>query len=1056
MFFTEDKLERRIQELEPYRYVNPIKLSKFKFQLDVDGGIGEYPPQDGEWSSILVGDYWSGWDTYVWLASEVELPSEWAGHQVVGLFDFGKIGQETNLGFEALLFLNGKPYQGVDSNHVEVLFPNDMSGAAHSLHFRLWSGLHGKGKRVEQEHKIQQAEIACLEELTDDLYFTGKAVIETIHVLDKNSAQRMELLKALDQAFLQIDWTYPGSDRFYQSVAEACDVLHSRLEHMHNNHPITVNCIGHTHIDVAWLWRLKHTREKAARSFSTVLRLMEKYQEYTFLQTQPQLYDYIKKDYPEIYEQIKERIKEGRWEAGGAMWLEADCNIPSGESLVRQILQGTSFFRDEFGVECRNLWLPDVFGYSWALPQILKKSGIDSFMTTKISWSQYNQMPHDTFYWRGIDGTEILTHFITTPVVNDHVKRYCYNGHITPYTVSGIWERYQDKNINQDLLLAYGYGDGGGGVNREMLEMRRRLEDMPGLPKVVTSRSDDYFEELKETVNKTDQYVHTWDGELYLELHRGTYTSQAFIKQVNRELELLSRQVEWLGVLTSVQQLNWSSYKKERLKRAWEIILRNQFHDIIPGTSIPEVNEDCASEYKVAKELLHTVWHENAGVLVQSTANQETDGDQHGEVVTIFNSDSWSRSDVISIPKFVNDSSGSWYDVNGEELECVLGEEAWLVHVKEMPSMGYTSLTFKGEGVPTGSSDAFETMSEAKAIMTPFYKVEWNDLGQITRMYDREAGREVLAEEACGNVFQVFENKPLRGDAWGIDLFYQEKMKEVVELQSFEIKEMNALQLILHLKWNYGNSMIEQDVILYAENRRIDFRTTVDWYQREELLKVAFPVDVRATEATYDIQFGNVKRPTHWNTSWDYARFETVGHFWADLSESGYGVGLLNNSKYGYDIKDNVIRLTLLNSPIVPDPHADQGRHAFTYSLLPHTGDWREGSVVQEAWKLNNPVRVEAGMPVKAQLSLFHCSLDHVMIDAVKQAEDDEETVVIRLHEYAGSRGHVEICSDLPIHSWRECNLMEQPIEDRNDQSPFTFSIKPYEIKTFLLRMGGI
>ncbi|GJM77454.1 hypothetical protein HMSSN036_96700 [Paenibacillus macerans] len=316
----------------------------------------------------------------------------------------------------------------------------------------------------------------------------------------------------------------------YDSLAAAEEQLTRAISALPKSSPVTVRCIGHTHIDVAWLWRLKHTREKAARSFSTVLRLMEMFPEYVFLQTQPQLYEYLKQDYPELYEQIKERVKEGRWEAAGGMWLEADCNLTSGESLVRQLLYGTRFLREEFGAECTYLWLPDVFGYSWALPQILRKSGFDTFMTTKISWNQYNRMPHDTFKWRGIDGSEVLTHFITTPQ-DGSFWWYTYNGNIEASSVQGIWDTYRDKEINKELLLSYGYGDGGGGVNREHLELRRRLEAMPGLPNVVTGRADEYFAKLHETVEKADRYVHTWDGELYLEYHRGTYTSQAYNKK---------------------------------------------------------------------------------------------------------------------------------------------------------------------------------------------------------------------------------------------------------------------------------------------------------------------------------------------------------------------------------------------------------------------------------------------------------------------------------------------------------------------------------------------
>lgn len=359
---------------------------------------------------------------------------------------------------------------------------------------------------------------------------------------------------------------------------------------MEKHSPVNVYCVGHTHIDMAWLWRLKYTHEKASRSFSTVLRMMEMFPEYIFLQTQPQIYEYIKEDFPEIFEEIRKRVKEGRWEADGGMWVEADCNLTSGESLTRQLLIGSRFLKEEFGKDVEYLWLPDVFGYSWALPQILKKSGIDVFMTTKISWNQFNRMPHDTFHWKGMDGTEVLTHFITTPESWNGPDSwfYTYNGLLTAKTVKGVWEAYSEKAMNKDLLISYGYGDGGGGVNRDLLEARRRIDKIPGLPNLKTSTAGDYFRKLKENVENTDQYVNTWDGELYLEYHRGTYTSQAYNKRMNRKMELLYRRAEWMTAMAAMGAGSLSLAAQEKLTKGWKMILTNQFHDIIPGSSIHE------------------------------------------------------------------------------------------------------------------------------------------------------------------------------------------------------------------------------------------------------------------------------------------------------------------------------------------------------------------------------------------------------------------------------------------------------------------------------------
>ncbi|MFD1178732.1 alpha-mannosidase [Paenibacillus puldeungensis] len=1045
MFWTKEKLEARIRDLEAYRYREAMPIPAFRSQVDEEGRIGTKPPKEGKWSCTQLNDRWEGRDLYLWLEAGVNIPEAWKDRRIVGLFDFGKTGGGNNSGFESLLYVNGKPFQGVDQNHQEVFLPQETAGTEVLLQFRLWSGLEGGGRPQIQEHRVYRAEIAWLDEAVDSLYYTARAAMQTVHVLPEESPERVELLKGLDRAFMQIDWSMPGSESFYSSVYEAEASLTDAVAAMKKTSPVTVHCIGHTHIDVAWLWRLKHTREKAARSFSTVLRLMELFPEYVFLQTQPQLYEYIKKDYPEIYAQIKERVKEGRWEAAGGMWLEADCNLTSGESLVRQLLYGTRLFREEFGRECTYLWLPDVFGYSWALPQILRKSGIDTFMTTKISWNQYNRMPHDTFWWRGIDGSEVLTHFITTPQ-DSNSWLYTYNGQVEAFSVKGIWDTYMDKEINKDLLLSYGYGDGGGGVNREQLELRRRLDEMPGLPQVVTGRADDYFAKLQETVKSTDRYVHTWDGELYLEYHRGTYTSQAHNKKMNRKLELLSRDAEWLLSLQGLLNGSWAGYPKAKLDESWKTILRNQFHDIIPGSSISEVYQDSRVEYEEAEGLLQEC---------RSDALNALTTDAEG-AYTVWNPSPWSYSGLVAVADKHKDVC--WSDADGNLLVSEFDGNQHFVRVENVPPFGFKALRRVHEAHANEQRTALksESVNESTAftvqtngIQTPYYKLEWNENGQLTSIFDIAAGREVLAAGARGNVLQVFEDKPKMFDAWDIDIYYQEKMREIAELTDCKV-QTGELRSVVSFTWKYLNSVVRQQMIVYADSRRIDFQTEVDWQERQQLLKVAFPVSIRATEATYDIQFGNVKRPTHWNTSWDLARFETVGHEWVDLSEHGYGVSLLNDCKYGHDIKDNVIRLSLLKSATYPDPEADRGTHSFTYSLFPHEGSWAEGGTVQAASLLNLPVYATSGMATAPSFSLLRAvGSSDVVIDTIKKAEDDD-SIIVRFHEYKGGRGTVSLESDLNFAAWQETDLLERPVGELN-QGQATLDVSPYEIKTIRL-----
>jgi alpha-mannosidase len=1126
MFLTLDKLWKRIEEIKKHRYVDHREIPSYSFWIDKEAEIAAMPPEDSAWDRISVGDRWKGWDLTAWLKTETTVPAEWSGKQIVGLFDFGKTGGGHNSGFESLLYVNGEPYQGVGSNHIEVWFPESYLGQKVELLFKVWSGLSGAdGMKTEQEHQLRLSALAVLETETDDLYHTAFAVYHTIQVLEENRWERQALVKALDRAILLLNWRVPGDEAFYASVSEANTKLKEELAKLPSFQPLTVRCIGHTHIDVAWLWRLKHTREKTIRSFSTVLRLMEQFPEYIFLQTQPQLYEYIEQDYPEVFAKIKERVKEGRWEAGGAMWLESDCNIPSGESLVRQLLYGMRYFERTFGVQCEYLWLPDVFGYSWALPQILQKSGLRHFMTSKISWNVYNRFPHDTFYWRGIDGTEVLTHYITTPdpdiPESTFTRFYTYNGQILPSTLSGIWKNYRDKEVNDsELLLSYGYGDGGGGPTRTMLEMRRRLENMPGLPKAVTGRADEFFAKLEQTVEQTDRYVHHWDGELYLELHRGTYTSQAYVKKMNRHMEFLLRDAEMVSIFSS-PLTGYAVYPQKQLYDSWKIVLRNQFHDILPGSSITEVYEDCRTEYAESERLAQGALADGLNLLT-SCVKAEDGG------WLVFNSLPWPRSEIVELPWKDSYDGQQWTDALGRSLaaERVSGHsgqgDRLQLLVNDIPAMGYTTIRTVTElpqasgiaaaeaavqveatalaeseseasAAQTGSEslapEAYQASSQVPSsficgeqrVSTPYYEIEWNDAGQLIRLFDKRSNREVLAAGEIGNRFDVHEDKPAYHDNWEIDIFYLEKVRQVTDLRSTAWIEQGPLRAVVRFEWEYGKTLIKQDMTLYAHHPRIDFSTWVDWQERETLLKVAFPVCVRAAAATYEIQFGHVQRPTHWNTSWDYARFETCAHKWVDLSERGFGVSLLNDCKYGHDIKDHVMRLTLIKSSNKPDPECDKGEHTFTYSLLPHGGDWFAAGTVQQAHRLNVPVVVtelqaqasqlraaesdssdgdgsqaESESELQSQsgelpalLSFIGVSEDHVMIDTVKKAEDSDSWI-IRCYEYAGKRGEVTFTTHYKVVEMEEVNLSEREgVAVEHTDHTFNAFFKPFELKTF-------
>jgi alpha-mannosidase len=1051
-FHNRDRINNLFEEMKEFRYRELHDIEGFSWYSD-DGTIGNREPQ-GTPSEVKTGFRWKGWDQYNWLCTSLVIPEELKDREIIGLFDFGvPEGTGNNSHFESLLYLNGRPYQGVDGNHKEVFLNVAENGLELELKFRVWTGLSGGGFPKDMAMEIERAQFGVLDHPTDDFYFLARNVLETYDLLDQNNEHKEWMLSTLVKAFDFVDYTEPRSEAFYQSIDQAYRYLNGKMDGR-GKPDVMVSMLGHTHIDVAWLWRLRHTREKVARSFSTVNRMMDRYDHYTFLQSQAQLYDYIKKDYPDIYEHIKTRVAEGKWEPSGSMWVECDCNLVSGESIVRQILVGKNFFKKEFGYQNEFLWLPDVFGYSWALPQILKKSGVDTFMTTKISWNDTNRLPYDTFLWRGIDGTEIVSHFITTTDQAGSTY-YTYNGDSRPYAIKGVWDNYRNKDMNKELLISYGYGDGGGGPSRDMIETIRHINKIPGIPHVQAETATEYFRRLHETIKKNEMggFLPVWDGELYLEFHRGTYTSQAYNKRMNRRMEFILRDAEMLSVLAG--SLSGVPYNKEAILEAWKIVLCHQFHDILPGSSIKEVYEDSHVEYEKALAILDGV----LGPVRDGLYSSEED------TFTVWNNSNWKRSSYVIIPEIAQ--ACSFADDKGTVLESRIGDNRALVLVREMEPFSFVTIRkiadLRASGEVQGmdvvqSMNGVQTadrISPAKKeltvnqVSTRFYDVSWNEQGQLTGIYDKEAGREILPAGKAGNVLQIFEDKPRCFDAWELEPTIDRKKEIINNCKEISVGE-NALGIFVTFTWAYHKSEIRQVMCLYHEKKRIDFKTEADWQERQKLMKVAFPVNIRAVDARFDIQYGNIRRPITRNTSWEAAKFEVVAHKWVDLSETGYGLALLNDCKYGHDVLEDTIRLTLIKSPVDPDYAGDLGHHEFTYAIYPHTEEWYQSDLEKEAFDLNNPLVAARGAGKFCQGSFFTFGSDNIVVDCIKQAENTGE-VVIRFHEYTGARGVVPVTSSLPIHSWCESDLMEQPLGAYSEDT-IQVEIKPYEIKTLLVK----
>ncbi len=1030
---TIEKLTSRINEIGTKRYQRVFSISRFLSADDPLGENGRHPSEVDFSDELPIQSIWQGLDKYLWLKATIELPVAEKGQRVVGLFDFGVTEGGNNAGFEGLAFLNNQVLQGIDTNHQEVLFTKEQENQRHELAFRLWSGLPGDSAKKDMLHQLKQSDICFLDEKIDAFYYQSLAILQIIQTYDENRYERIKLTQLLNQTYLKIAWNSRDHQQERQSIYEAADYLTAEVAKLRRENEITISAFGHAHVDVAWLWRLKHTREKIARTFSSVLKLMMEYDDYTFLQSMPQLYDYLKQDYPDLYQKIKEQVKAGKWEVEGGMWVEADCNIPSGESLVRQLLMGQAFYQEEFAYQSKTLWLPDVFGYSWALPQILKLSNIETFMTTKLGWNEYNSLPTDTFTWRGIDGSEILTHIITTPDDIDQ-PGFTYNSQMTAEAIVGTWNNYHEKGLSQDLLFAYGYGDGGGGPNREMLEMKSALDSVGDFPTIQSTSIRDYFSNLKQRFAATHEYQHVWNGELYFEFHRGTYTSQGANKKFNRQFELAFRTNEMLNVLVSVTE--GRTIPQVRFNDMWKILLRNQFHDIIPGSSIKEVYEDSLLEYGQLGREMTQVADE---LFTELALSQE-------EQLTVFNASQWSSPQLVKAVAL----KGTAFYQEGKKLTAQrINDTTYLVALATLTPLAYTTITAKSD-----EEQRLETKSvssEGLVLDTDYYQVTFNSQGNIKVLYDKEQERFVNKDGERLNVLQVFTDKPIQFDAWNIDSFYQEKHDEITDLVAVNVTE-GDIRTTVSLSWTFGGSKVDQQIHFYQQSKRIDFETVLDWQEPSKLLKVAFPVDLHATEARYDIQYGNVKRPNHWNTSWDFAKFETVAHQWVDMSERNYGVALLNDCKYGHDIKDHIIRLTLVKSAEYPDATQDIGNHQFTYSLLPHQGDFIDGQVVEEAWHLNNPLEFSVGQ-ARNEGSLIILETDHVMIDALKVAEDGKG-YILRLHEYGGMTDRISLRSDFTIKEAVTNNLMEELLPDEDltlADNDISFKLKPYEIKTIRL-----
>ena len=1029
-----DQIRTRLKRIAKTIFTQRRPIGHVRAQVTGPGRGPERPPNRG-WKPFTVPGLWGGFDQTTWFQLRWKVPKDLDGRCIAAL---------VRPQGESLVYINGVPKQGLDAARDCVLLTS-RARAGDTFELLLESV---PSVRFDQTRLFEYADVAVMHPTVWDAYWDFQVVLDVWDALPRNYAPAQRLLELLNRAVKTVDlncgedgsvhisqpWSgavHPDSRMYEASLKEARAILREGLREFRAGAGTgRLTLTGHSHIDTAWLWPIRETQRKCGRTFSTVLSLMERYPEYHFSCSQPAQYEFVKTHYPELYRRIKRRVREGRWEPNGCFWVEPDLNIPSGESLVRQAVYGNRFFRKEFGVHSRIAWVPDTFGYCWGLPQILKKAQVDFMATAKLDWNQYTEFPYSLFQWEGTDGSRVVA-----------VRPREYNGNITPKKVIEQWARYKQKDRTEEFLFPFGYGDGGGGPTAEMIENGRRLKDIIGIPRSEFGTMTGCFDRIVRQC--PPDALPVWNGELYFELHRGCQTSQARNKRNNRRAEFLMRDAEFLSAWA---HLYGCRYPQAELYACWKQLLTCQFHDILPGTSITEVYRWTDQQYA---ELFNTA------AAIRDKAMQylaaQINVPEGGTPILVFNTLSWARSGVVEFKGRLPRSAFSVLDPDGRAV-CIqkVDDATVLFRVEDVPPMGYAVYRIVREAAAVEVSP--QVTADARFLENDRLRVELDASGTIARILDKAASREVLPKGKQANVLQFFEDRPHDWEAWEIDYNFEEKMRTLDGPESVEVLENGPLRAVVRLVFDTGKSRLTQDVVLTAGASRADFATVVDWHEKRTLLKAAFPVDVRSSYAAFEIQFGAIERPTHRNRDFDAAQFEAPAQKWADLSEGDYGVSLLNDCKYGYDVKDNTLRLSLLRAPADPDPRADEGEHRFVYSLYPHTQDWRNGAV-REAFDLNVPLIVFKGTQSDGSLepegSFVALDADHVILDTVKRAEDSNETIM-RLYEAHGQRGPVTLGFGQTPKRVVECDLMEE-----NDRSvrlsgdSIRFFITPYELRTF-------
>ncbi|OXS61888.1 alpha-mannosidase [Cohnella sp. CIP 111063] len=957
---------------------------------------------EAAFSPIRPGDKWGESWHYGWFKGTFVAPPEAEGR---------RIALEPDFGSESTIYINGKLAGSKDWQHRwTTLSLQAKAGERFDLLAEAYAG-HDRELPV-----CGRTTVSVVNEEWYQFFIDLAALYQLREGLEASSLRVAEIDKGFSRLIADIDWELAASEDAAvasEAALRARAILKPLLECVNGSTVPTLFMMGQSHLDIAWLWPLEETKRKIARTLSNQLALLDEYSEYRYTQSQPYLFRMVKELYPELYGRIKAYVAEGRIIPEGGMWVEPDTNIPSGESLVRQFLYGQRFYREEFGTDSRMLWLPDVFGYSGSLPQIMRKSGIRCFASVKMFQTYDNVVdpfPYNTFDWEGIDGSSVPVHLLDYgPFPNPADVKYALIQ----------WnERVQKEGIST-RLVQFGYGDGGGGANRDDLEFLRRMGNLEGVPRTVIASPIDYFEDLAERGMPDARYV----GELYYPAHRGTLTSQAKMKTGNRQAEFALREAEVWCTIASLQA--GRAYPAKELEELWKRLLLLQFHDILPGTSITRVHEEAEREFEELIRDVRSIAGEAAAAL--------TDGSD-GKA-TFFNSLPWERTEIVELPADGTKGKGGFARVT-------------------VPAFGQASVS-ESDAVGVSAHQGL-VVATAGGLENELLRVTLNEFGEITSLYDKETGSEWL--NSPGNRFKMYRDQTSNYDAWEIDRRYAESLVALEEPAAISVVSEGPLVASVLVERQLNRSRLVQEIRLEAGSRTVKFATRIDWKERHKLLKVGFDLDLHANEALHEIQYGYAKRPNHYSRPHDADRYEVGQHKWSAMIEGNRCFSLLNDCKYGINALGSEMNLTLLRSPGWPDDRADEGVHEFTYAVHVWNDGWMSNPVVREAYGLNVPLLQVRGQAPAAGPSLIVCDADNVVIDAIKLAEDGSGDWIARAYEAKGASARCSVTIGAAVSEARETNMLEDevyaelPVEAAAGATKVVLSFKPFEVKTLRFR----